>query len=88
MKKKVLSILLIVIIIIGAILIVQKIKEKKYNYKIDEVKEYNYYISQENDKYGVIDKEGNTVIDPSYTSIIIPNPEKDRLSRLARLQCS
>lgn len=77
MKKKVLSILLIVIIIIGAILIVQKIKEKKYNYKIDEVKEYNYYISQENDKYGVIDKEGNTVIDPSYTSIIIPNPEKD-----------
>ena len=77
MKKKILIIIISLVIILIGIFILKKINGEKYNYEIDKVEEYNYYISQENDAYGIIDKEGKTIIDPKYTNIIIPNPQKD-----------
>ena len=41
-----------------------------------EVKEFNYMKYYDSGKYGVIDREGNILIDAQYNSIIIPNPEK------------
>ena len=78
MKKKILIIIPIILLIILAItLITKKANKEKYNYKIEQVKEYNYYILQEDGLFGIIDKDGNKVIDAKYTNIILPNPEKD-----------
>lgn len=78
MKKKILIIIpIILIIILLGTLIARKIKKEKYDYKIEQVEEYNYYIMQEDGLYGIIDKDGNKIIDAKYTKIILPNPQKD-----------
>lgn len=38
---------------------------------------YEYFLLSSNDNLGVIDKSGNIIIEPKYTQIYIPNPEKD-----------
>ena len=77
MRKKILIAILIILIILAGIFIAQKINTQKYNYEIASVEEYNYYIYQENDLYGIIDKDGKKVIDANYTNIVLPNPQKD-----------
>ena len=77
MKKKIFIILVIIAIIIAVVLGLKKANTNKYNYEIEEITNYNYYISKENEKYGVIDKEGSQIIETKYDNIIIPNPEKD-----------
>ena len=46
------------------------------DYEIEKVEEYNYFILKSQDKYGVIDKNGNTIIDVKYDDVKIPNPSK------------
>ena len=77
MKKKILIAILIILIILVGIFIAKKINTQKYNYEIGSVEEYNYYIFQENELYGIIDKDGKKVIDANYTNIVLPNPQKD-----------
>lgn len=76
MKKKIL-IILVLIIVIATIFIIRNRANKKYDYKISEVNEYNYYIYKDNEQYGVIDKEGKVIVEARYTNVIIPNPERD-----------
>ena len=76
-KKIIIPIIIAIIIVISTIAIITQKKSNKYNYKIEEIKTYNYYITKNNENYGVIDKEGKTIIEPKYVNIIIPNPEKD-----------
>ena len=73
MKKILIIIIVLLLIICGLI----AVKNKKYEYKIEKIDEYNYYIYKEDTKYGVIDKDGNIIIKANYTNIIIPNPKKD-----------
>lgn len=42
-----------------------------------EDKDIGYYKLKKDDKYGVIDKNGNVVIEPQYVDIAIPNPKID-----------
>ena len=77
MKKKILIVLLILVAIIAGIFIIKNINSRKYDYKIEEISEFNYYIYQENNQYGIIDKNGKKIIDANYSNLIIPNPEKD-----------
>ncbi len=65
-----------IILLITIITIILIINELQINYSIEEIKEYNYFILIENNKYGVIDKNGNVVIEPNYTTVQIPNPSK------------
>lgn len=76
MKKKIILILAIIVIIAGCFIIKNK-KQSKFNYEIEKITEYNYFIYKNQSEYGVIDKTGKTIIDAQYTKIIIPNPEKD-----------
>ena len=76
MKKVIIIFTLIVIAIIGVVLIKNN-KEKKYNYKIETISEYKYYIYKENNQYGVIDENGNVIIEAKYNNVIIPNPSRD-----------
>ena len=57
MKKKIILVILILILILGGwIYIINKNKEK------ETISEYKYFVVKENNKYGVIDAQGNKVI--------------------------
>lgn len=45
-------------------------------YEIEKVENRNYFILNQDNKIGVIDRNGNIIIDPIYEEIKIPNPEK------------
>lgn len=70
--KKVIGVIValaVIIMVIISIINIVKDSEKKV-----EVKNYSYYTSYENGKFGVINNDGETVIEPSYDEMIsIPN---------------
>ena len=79
MKNKKTIILVLIIIAILAIstyFIVNKIQKEKRKYEIAQINEYKYFVLKENEKYGVINTKGETIIDTKYDDIKIPNPEK------------
>lgn len=78
MKKRNIALILISILIIIAIVIIgiYAIIENGKNYKIEQIKEYNYFVLKQNDLYGVIDRKGNIVIQAQYNEVKIPNPQK------------
>lgn len=52
------------------------IKRVKKEYKVEEIKQYEYFVLKQNELFGVIDKKGNTIISPEYNEVKIPNPRK------------
>ena len=78
MKKKIVFISLIIISLSFTIfsVIFAAIKKQKMQYEIETVKEINYMIFNENNKFGVINKKGEIVVQPHYDEIQIPNPSK------------
>lgn len=77
MNKKIRWIIIgIVAVIIIAISIMAIINEVQLHYKVEEISEYNYFTLEQNQKYGVIDKNGNIVIEAEYEAVQIPNPSK------------
>ena len=40
------------------------------------MQDYSYFILREEGKYGVINTNGDIIIHPEYTNVIIPNPKK------------
>ncbi len=75
MKK--IGILMAIIIVIVGIFIFRNNLNKKYEYKIEEISDFKYYIYKENNQFGVIDENGNVIINANYSNIIIPNPSRD-----------
>ena len=73
-KNVILVIIAILIIIIIAYMVNNMVKEKNREYEINDIKQYNYFVLKENDKYGVIDNKGNKIIETKYTNVKIPNP--------------
>lgn len=74
MKKK---FFILSIIIIGIIFFINYSQnKKKMSYTIEDVTEEKFFLLMSNNKYGVINKEGNLVIDASYESVEIPNPQR------------
>ena len=76
MKKRVIILIIICLIIAGAFFIINK-SLNKYNYEIEKISEYKYYRYKENNNYGVIDKDGNKIINATYSGVVIPNLDKD-----------
>ena len=80
MKKKKLFIILavvIAIILIAIFTIMYFIERSKYDYKIQKVTRIDYNVINEKDRYGVINRNGDIIIEPTYDIIQIPNPSKD-----------
>ena len=74
--KIIIAILIIIVLVVGFFII--RNRNSKFNYQltnitIDEVK---YFTLRKNENYGVIDKEGKTVVEPKYQKVVIPNPTK------------
>lgn len=76
--KKLMAIILMILVVTIIILVVQKNAfENNIEYEITKVNEYNYFVLIEEEKYGVINKTGEVIIEAKYDSVVIPNPEKD-----------
>jgi len=71
-NKTILLIIIIAILIIIGIIIFNN----RLSYKIEKVTDIKYNILFQNNKYGVIDNQGNIIIESIYDSIQIPNPSK------------
>ncbi len=81
MKKKYIVMIIIVLLTIIAIagyFIYRQIEKNGREYEIEKiaVQNYEYFILRQDGKYGVINKNGDIVIHPEYTNVIIPNPQK------------
>lgn len=77
MKQKLKWIIPIVIIaLLAVIATILVIKEMKFQYSIEEIGEYRYFVFIQEGKNGVIDKAGNIIIEPEYVAVQIPNPSK------------
>lgn len=75
LKVVIIIAILLVILFIGlGIYFYLDNQNKKYD--LEEVSNFSYYLLYENEKMGVIDINGNILIDPIYENIKIPNPEK------------
>lgn len=70
--------IIISILLIGIIITVSYyfIRQNDRKYEIAKVEQYNYFVLKQNDLFGVIDRNGNKVIEVEYDEIKIPNPEK------------
>lgn len=78
-KKIILTILITILLILGIIFGIIGIKNNKRNYELVQIteEEYEYFVLKSNDKTGVINRNGDIIIEPNYDSIVIPNPTKD-----------
>ena len=76
MKKIIIAILVLCTIIAG-IFIIKNVVTNRDDYELEKITDLKYFIFKEGEKYGVIDKSGNIIINANYEEIIIPNPEKD-----------
>ena len=74
--KIVIAVILAIVVIVMFVIIIKNIVTSDGdNARISSL---SYFVSFENDKWGVIDSNGNNVINPSYEEmIIIPNSKKD-----------
>ena len=76
-KKSVVLLLLISTIIIIALFIKSNVQKGKIEYSIADVDIYKYIKYKDENNYGVIDRDGNIIIEATYQNIEIPNPSKD-----------
>ena len=81
MKKKYIIMLVIVLLIIIAVagwFIYGQIEQSGREYEVEQIatQDYEYFILRQDGSYGVINKAGDTILEPEYTNIIIPNPTK------------
>lgn len=76
-KKKIIIIAIILIIILSTgYIIAKKTQQENKEYEIETILEYKYFVVKENNQYGVIDTQGNKIIETKYEDVKIPNPEK------------
>ena len=76
MKKRLFIVAtIIVLVIVGIFIYFIKFDKSKYKYENRAINR-NYFLMNNENKYGVIDKNGNEIIRPNYDIIEIPNPEK------------
>ena len=69
--------IIVFLLIIAAVMaIVFFIKNRKVKIEDGEISKYNYFLMTENEKNGIIDRNGNIIIEAKYDYIQIPNPEK------------
>ena len=76
MKKRSIVIILILVIILAIVFMVKGAKDSGRKYSIEEVKNHDFFVLQKDDKYGVINKDSNIVVEPKFENVIVPNPSK------------
>ncbi|MCF0125995.1 MAG: WG repeat-containing protein [Clostridia bacterium] len=72
-RNVVLGIIIVTAITLLTYYFIDKINKE---YEIEKVENYEYFVLKTDEKYGIIDKNGNIVIESKYDDIKIPNPSK------------
>ena len=76
--KKVVAVIVAILVIIMFVFIIKDILQKEQDANTGSISSLSYFAAFQDNKWGVIDSNGNTVIDPSYQEmIIIPNNKND-----------
>lgn len=70
-----LTIILIIIVIVAVCIYFGINKSNSLDVTANRVIEYNFYKYYNGEKFGVIDKNGNILIEANYQDIVIPNPK-------------
>lgn len=74
MKKNIKLVLIMLIVSLLTFACVKAlINKKETSLEVTKKEEVNYFILKENGKEGVIDKNGNKIVEPTYDKIIMPN---------------
>ena len=68
-KKYIIPIIIIILILVAVTSVILYKNIHKDTEIIQEVKEYNYFVLKQNDLYGVLDKKGNIIIEPTYKEV-------------------
>ena len=78
MKKTIFAICIFLSLIIISIICYRKFisNNTKFNYELEVVTEIKYRVISENNKFGVINENGDVLVSPIYDEIDIPNPSK------------
>lgn len=77
-KKKILIVIIMMILaIILGYFAYNKVQVLNRKYEIEEIVEYSYFVVKQDSKMGVIDANGNIIIEAKYTDVVIPNPSID-----------
>lgn len=74
-SKKIIILIVLMLILIGAI-IGKSIYDNRKKYEIEQVTSIDYLVLMENERYGVINKDGDIIVNPIYDLVQIPNPSK------------
>ena len=70
--KKVFAVIIAIVVIIMFVFMIKRLFTKEN--KTGKIVSKSYFVSYKDNKWGVIDSEGNNIIDPSYKEmIVIPN---------------
>lgn len=73
--KKVFAVIIVIIVIVMFFVGIKKLLSQNKGQKISNE---SYFAAFEDNKYGVINSKGETIIEPSYAElIVIPNKNKD-----------
>ena len=75
MKKKILIISLVAVLSAILIVIIMNYKNTKKQYQTETIT-YEYFKLNNNNQYGIINKNGEIIIDTKYSNVEIPNPSK------------
>lgn len=65
-------VVVVILVAVGVLFFWQNGKKKE----VEKITEFNYFALEKDGKTGIIDKNGNVLIEPSYDAIQIPNPSK------------
>ena len=76
MKKIIVLIIALIITFIVVFTAMKITNGKNYEYEIEDVVNFSYFKLYENEKYGVIDKNGQVLVPAKYDLLEIPNPSK------------
>lgn len=78
-NKKLIIIVILILFVIGLIVGITLGMNSKHTLKLEEIeaKDAKYFILQKDNKYGVIDTNGQVIIEPQYDGLKIPNPTKE-----------
>ena len=78
MSKKIIGIVISILIVVSGIFFVVygQIKKENNEYTVEKIDKYEYFIYKDGEKFGVIDKKGEIIINAKYDEVKIPNPTK------------
>ena len=77
-NKNLVIVLILIVLVIAIIVGIVVGKNSKYKIKLEEItqSDVEYFALQKDNKFGVINKNGDIVIEPQYDGVKIPNPTK------------